>query len=96
MAKFHLPATEEDWPADSEARRLAGLAAAGALCSQRDCISDWGDFNGDYGDSEHAAANQSIGDRPRDRPGIHCSTIEEIEAFYASCRAQGIRIIRHD
>lgn len=95
LGKWHLPATEDDWPADSEARRLAGLAAAGALCQQRQIISDWGDFNGDYGAAEHAAANQRIGDRPPGGADVHCSTIEEVEAFYDSCRSEGIRIC-HD
>ena len=96
MLTFRLPATEADWPADSEARRLAGLAAAGALCSQRDIISDWGDFNGDYGEAEHSAANQKIGDRPAHCSDVHCSTIEDVAAFYDSCRAQQIRIKPND
>ena len=93
--RFHIPATEADWPADSEARRVAGLAAAGALCDQRHIISDWGDFNGDYGEAEHSAANQSIGDRPPGGSDVHCSNIEEVEKFYDSCRAQKIRIKPH-
>lgn len=92
MSTFHIPASGSDWPADSEERRKAALAAAGALCDQQDIISDWGDFNGDYGDAEHSAANQSIGDRPPGGSDVHCSTIEEINAFYDSCRAQQIRI----
>lgn len=93
---WNLPATEADWPRDSEARRVAGLAAAGALCSQGDILTDWGAFNGDYGPQEHDRANQAIGDGPRDRSDVHCSTIDDVQAFYDSCRAQKIRIIRYD
>lgn len=96
MSKFHIPASEADWPADSEERRQAGLAAAGALCNQEHIISDWGNFDGDYSDAEHDASLQSIGSGPSNRSDVHWSTIEDVEAFYDSCRAQEIRIKPHD
>ena len=54
MAKksFNLPANSDDFPGDSQERKDASLAAAGALCNEEHIISDWGDFEGDYSERE--------------------------------------------
>ena len=57
MAVFKIPADNSDLPGDSDERKKASLAAAGALCNEEDIISDWGEFNGDYSDREHHSAH---------------------------------------
>lgn len=93
MAKFKLPADERDWPGDSPERKAAALATAGALANPNDVISDYGDFNGDWGDSEHNEANGSSG--RNQGPGPYPSTMGDVDRFYESTRAQSIRIRRY-
>lgn len=90
MAKFKLPADEKDWPGDSPERQAAALATAGALINPEDVISDYGDFNGDWGDSDHNTANGSSG--RNNGAGPHLSTIEDVDRFYDSTRLQSIKI----
>lgn len=50
---WKLPADDSDFPGDSPERRTAALACAGACCGPRDVISDYGDYNDDWGEADH-------------------------------------------
>jgi hypothetical protein len=83
---WKLPADSEDFGGDTDDRRQAAKAAAGALCNESDVISDWGDFDKDHSDDTHDKS-EGVTARPK---GFAKSL--DVDTFYDQCRAEEIKI----
>lgn len=71
--------SDSEFPGDSEERRDFALNLKEGLDPQG-VFEDWGDFNNDYPDHRHEAANAKTGNR--DKSGLGFSSPSEVQTYY--------------
>jgi hypothetical protein len=82
-----------DLPGDSDRRLYFALNLKEGLDPQG-VIEDWGDFNNDYPDEAHDAANAIP--QTRDPSGVGFASPEEVQAYYDSLVSEDITITERD
>lgn len=70
---------DRDLPGDSEERLKFALGLREGL-TPSGVIEDWGDYNNDYPDSSHDAANARGSQQSAD--GLRVSSLEEVQTYY--------------